>query len=61
MGFYITKHRIYLSHVKINDVVESKAPTNLREMQGLNGKLVALGRSIAKSIEKVLPLFKTLK
>ncbi|GJW50721.1 reverse transcriptase domain-containing protein [Tanacetum coccineum] len=33
----------------------------LREVQALNGKLAALGRFLAKSAERSLPFFKTLK
>ncbi|KAI3780027.1 hypothetical protein L2E82_09872 [Cichorium intybus] len=32
-----------------------------RDMQGLNGKLTALGRFVAKSAERAVPLFETLK
>ncbi|GJQ93085.1 reverse transcriptase domain-containing protein [Tanacetum coccineum] len=37
------------------------SPRTLREVQALNGKLAALGRFLAKSAEKSLPFFKTLK
>ncbi|GKF81038.1 reverse transcriptase domain-containing protein, partial [Tanacetum coccineum] len=37
------------------------SPRTIREVQSLNGKLAALGRFLARSAEKALPFFKTLK
>ena len=38
-----------------------EAPTSLKEVQKLIGRLAALGRFISKSGEKCLPFFKALK
>ena len=61
LGYYITNKGILPSPEKIKDFLETKSPKSLKEVQGLNGKLTALGRFLAKSAEKALPLFQTLK
>ncbi|KAI3767660.1 hypothetical protein L2E82_17975 [Cichorium intybus] len=61
LGYYVTREGIQPNPEKIKDFVEIKSPACLREIQGLNGKFTALGRFVAKSVEKALPLFNTLK
>ncbi|KAI3709304.1 hypothetical protein L2E82_39064 [Cichorium intybus] len=61
LGYYVTREGIQPNPEKIKDFVEIKSPACLREIQGLNGKLTALGRFVAKSTEKAHPLFNTLK
>ncbi|GJW42807.1 reverse transcriptase domain-containing protein [Tanacetum coccineum] len=46
---------------KVKVVVDMMSPRTIREVQSLNGKLAALGRLLAKSIEKALSCFKMLK
>nr|MCH9869572.1 hypothetical protein [Serratia marcescens] len=38
-----------------------KAPTCAKEIQGLNGRLAALGRFLARLGDKCLPFFRNLK
>ncbi|KAI3493481.1 hypothetical protein L1887_41873 [Cichorium endivia] len=61
LGYYVTNQGVLPNPAKLQDTIETKTPTTVKEMQGLNGKLTALGRFIAKSAEKALPLFSTLK
>ncbi|GJR04589.1 reverse transcriptase domain-containing protein [Tanacetum coccineum] len=46
---------------KIDAVLSLPSPKCLKDVQKLNGKLVSLNRFLAKSTEKYLPFFKTLK
>ncbi|KAI3708072.1 hypothetical protein L2E82_37106 [Cichorium intybus] len=61
LGYYITNNGIRPNPSKVQDLVETTTPATLKDMQGLNGKLTALGRFVAKSAEKAIPLFNTLK
>ena len=61
LGHMITKQGIEANPEKIQAVVDMISPRTIREVQSLNGKLAALGRFMAKSAEKALPFFKTLK
>nr|KAJ0213409.1 hypothetical protein LSAT_V11C400221010 [Lactuca sativa] len=50
------------SKMKLNpEFLESKAPHNLKGVQEISGRLMTLGRFIAKSSDKALPLYQTLK
>ncbi|GJV44989.1 reverse transcriptase domain-containing protein [Tanacetum coccineum] len=46
---------------KVDDVLSLPSPKFLKDVQKLNGKLASLNRFLAKSAEKSLPFFKTLK
>ncbi|GJU56536.1 reverse transcriptase domain-containing protein [Tanacetum coccineum] len=46
---------------KVDAVLSLPSPKCLKDMQKLNGKLASLNRFLAKSAEKSLPFFKTLK
>nr|GEW18862.1 reverse transcriptase domain-containing protein [Tanacetum cinerariifolium] len=61
IGHMITKKGIEANPEKVKTIVDMVSPRTVREVQSLNGKLAALGRFLAKSAEKVLPFFKTLK
>ncbi|KAI3779114.1 hypothetical protein L2E82_08633 [Cichorium intybus] len=61
LGYYITNDGKQPNPSKVKDLVETPTPTTLKDMQGLNGKLTALGRFVAKSAERAVPLFHTLK
>nr|KAJ0204572.1 hypothetical protein LSAT_V11C500280930 [Lactuca sativa] len=60
-GYYITKEGIQPNPSKIKDLLETNPPRNLKEMQGLNGKITTLECFISKSANKAMPLFQTLK
>lgn len=61
LGYMITSEGITTTPKKIQAIIDMASPRTLREVQGLNGKLVALGRFLSKSTERSLPFFKTLK
>ncbi|GKD17619.1 reverse transcriptase domain-containing protein [Tanacetum coccineum] len=46
---------------KIESVLQLPSPRTIKEVQSLNRKLAGLNRFLSKSVEKSLPLFKTLK
>ncbi|GJU28626.1 reverse transcriptase domain-containing protein [Tanacetum coccineum] len=46
---------------KTEAVLQLPSPWTIKEIQGLNRKLAILNRFLSKSMEKYLPLFKTLK
>lgn len=55
LGYYITKEGIQSNPSKVKDLLETNPPRSIKEMQGLNGKIAALGRFILKSYEKAMP------
>ncbi|GKA15121.1 reverse transcriptase domain-containing protein [Tanacetum coccineum] len=61
LGHMITKQGIKANPEKVKAVIDMISPRTIREVQSLNGKLAALDRFLAKSVEKALPFFKTLK
>ena len=61
LGYQISKEGILPNPTKIQEFLESKSPHNLMGVQEINGRLTALGRFIAISAEKALPLYPTLK
>ncbi|GKB73827.1 reverse transcriptase domain-containing protein [Tanacetum coccineum] len=61
LGYMITNEGIKANPEKVQAIINMTSPRTLREVQALNGKLAALGRFLAKSTEKSLPFFKTLK
>ena len=46
---------------KIRAIIEMAPPKNLKEVQSLNGKIVALNRFVSRATDKCLPFFHTLK
>ena len=57
----VSKGGIEANLNKIKAILDIEAPTSLKEVQKLTGRLTALGRFISKSGEKCLPFFKALK
>jgi hypothetical protein len=58
LGFLVSHRGIEANPDKIEAIEEMSPPRNLKEMQRLAGCMAALGRFIARSGEKALPLFK---
>ena len=46
---------------KIQEILNMKPPQNVKEVQSLIGRVVALNRFVSKAIDKCLPFFKVLK
>lgn len=61
LGYKISNEGISPNQAKIQESINSKTPHKLKGVQEVNGRLTTLGRFIAKSVEKALPFFQTLK
>ncbi|GJY42246.1 reverse transcriptase domain-containing protein [Tanacetum coccineum] len=61
LGYMITNEGIQANPEKVQAIINMASPRTLQEVQALNGKLATLRRFLAKSIERYLPFFKTLK
>ncbi|GKB85565.1 reverse transcriptase domain-containing protein [Tanacetum coccineum] len=61
LGYMISPEGIKPCLDKTEAVLQLPSPRTIKEVQSLNGKLASLNRSLSKSAEKSLPLFKTLK
>ena len=46
---------------KIQDIIEMTLPKNVKEVQSLNGKVVALNRFVSRATDRCLPFFRMLK
>lgn len=60
MGYIVSERGIEDFPEKIAAILNMKLPKNLNETQQLAGRVVALGRFIARSTEKCLPFFQVL-
>ncbi|WKA05171.1 hypothetical protein VitviT2T_023152 [Vitis vinifera] len=58
---HVTQRGIEVSPNQIKAVMEVPAPRNKKELQRLTGKLVALGRFIARFTDKLRPFFLVLR
>ncbi|GJZ52946.1 reverse transcriptase domain-containing protein [Tanacetum coccineum] len=61
LGYMVTSEGIRANPAKTRDIAEITSPRMWGEMQSLAGKLAALNRFLARSAEKSLPFFETLK
>ncbi|GKA10702.1 reverse transcriptase domain-containing protein [Tanacetum coccineum] len=61
LGYTITPEGIKPCPDKTEAVLQLPSPQTIKEVQSFNGKLASLNRFLSKSVEKSLPLFKTLK
>ncbi|RVW31661.1 hypothetical protein CK203_092746 [Vitis vinifera] len=61
LGFMVTQRGIKVSPNQIKVVMEAPAPRNKKELQRLIGKLIALGRFIARFTDKLRPFFLVLR
>ncbi|GJU66803.1 reverse transcriptase domain-containing protein [Tanacetum coccineum] len=61
LGNVVLKQGIKSNPTKIQAMTSLKRPKTIKEVQSLNGKLIALNRFLSKSAKKSLPFFKTLK
>ncbi|GKB47782.1 reverse transcriptase domain-containing protein, partial [Tanacetum coccineum] len=60
-GYKVNTRGLKVCLEKVNAVLNLPSPKCLKDVQKLNGKLASLNRFLAKSTEKSLPFFKTLK
>ncbi|GJU32859.1 reverse transcriptase domain-containing protein [Tanacetum coccineum] len=61
LGYKVNTKGIKVCPDKVDAVLSLPSPKCLKDVQKLNGKLAILNRFLAKSAEKSLPFFKTLK
>ncbi|GJX14577.1 reverse transcriptase domain-containing protein [Tanacetum coccineum] len=61
LGYQVNTKGIKICPDKVDAVLSLQSPRCLKDVQKLNGKLASLNRFLAKSAEKSLPFFKTLK
>ncbi|GJX48915.1 reverse transcriptase domain-containing protein [Tanacetum coccineum] len=61
LGYHVNTKGIKICPDKVDAVLSLQLPKCLKDVQKLNGKLASLNRFLAKSAEKSLPFFKTLK
>ncbi|GKC12293.1 reverse transcriptase domain-containing protein [Tanacetum coccineum] len=61
LGYQVNTKGIKICPNKVDAILSLQSPKCLKDMQKLNGKLASLNRFLAKSAEKSLPFFKTLK
>ncbi|GKG35732.1 hypothetical protein Tco_0440886, partial [Tanacetum coccineum] len=61
LGYKVSTRGLKVYPDKVDAVLSLSYPKCLKDVQKLNGKLASLNRFLAKSVEKSLPFFKTLK
>nr|GEW47830.1 reverse transcriptase domain-containing protein [Tanacetum cinerariifolium] len=61
LGYKVSTKGLKVCPDNVDVVLSLPSPNGLKDVQKLNGKLASLNRFLAKSIEKSLPFFKTLK
>ena len=61
LGFMVSQRGIEAIPDKIWAIMEITPPRNVKEVQSLNEKIVALNRFVTRATDKCLPFFYTLK
>ena len=61
LGFMESQRGIEVNPNKIQAIMEMTPPRNIKEVQSLNGKVMALNRFVLRAMDKCLPFFRTLK
>ena len=61
LGFMVPRRGSEVKPDKIRAIMEMTPPRNVKEVQSLNGKVVALNRFVLKVTDKCQPFFHTLK
>ena len=61
LGFMVSGCGIEANPEKIHAIQEMTAPRSIKEVQCLTGRIAALNRFVARSAERCLPFFQTLK
>jgi hypothetical protein len=61
LGYMLTQRGIEANPEKVKAILDLQLPTTVREVQRLTGRLAALGRFLARSGDKCLPFYETLK
>ena len=61
IGFMVSQRGIKANPNKIRPIIEMAPPRNVKEVQSLNGKIVALDKFMSRAMDKCLPFFCMLK
>ena len=61
LGFMVSHKGIEVNPEKVQTILELELSRTVKEVQSLNGKIVALSRFVSKSTGKCLPFFCTLR
>ena len=61
LGFMVTQRGIEANPIQLRTIIESQAPTSIKEVQQLTGRLAALGRFISRFTNRLKPFFTTPK
>ena len=61
LRFMMSQRGIEINPDKIQTIIEMAPPRNIKEVQSLNNKVVALNRFVSRATDKCLPFFHTLK
>ncbi|XP_065050247.1 uncharacterized protein LOC103995026 [Musa acuminata AAA Group] len=61
LGFIIHERGIDANPEKVQAIVNMQSPRTIKDLQRLNGRLVAMSRFLALSVDRCLPFFRVLK
>ena len=61
LGFMVNQRGIEANPDKIKAILDMKSPSSTKELQRLNGRILALNRFVSKSADKCLPFIKILR
>ncbi|XP_075669958.1 putative mitochondrial protein AtMg00860 [Castanea sativa] len=61
LGIMVSHRGIEANPNKIQAILNMEPPRNVKEVQSITGRVVALNRLVSKAINKCLPFFKVLK
>ena len=61
LGYMISKNRVRANSDKVKAIMDMAPPRNIKEVQRLTGRMVALNRFLSKSAVRGSPFFKALR
>ena len=61
LGFMVSQRGIEVNPEKVRAIIELEPPRTVKEVQSLNGKIVALNKFILRATDRCLPFFRTLR
>ncbi|XP_064940582.1 uncharacterized protein LOC135594090 [Musa acuminata AAA Group] len=61
LGFIIHERGIDTNPEKVQAIIDMQSPRTIKDLQRLNGRLVAMSRFLARSGDRCLPFFRALK
>ena len=61
LGFMVSQRSVEANPDKVQAIMEMAPPKNIKEVQSLNSRVVALNRFVSRATDKCLPFFKILR